>query len=100
MGQHSFSRAQGKYFQATRRSHSTTARVQIHTIERRPVSILATPSIPGRKFGLGSVSRASIRKEFRPSSATVTGVILLRIIGNGVQGTPANATVPLCPIAT
>ena len=79
-------RAQGKYFQAARRSHSTTARVQIHTSERCPVSILATPSIPGRKCGPGSVSRASTRKEFRPSSATVTGVILLRIIGNGVQG--------------
>ena len=62
------------------------ARVQIHTSERCPVSILATPSIPGRNCGPSSVSRASIRKEFRPSSATVTGVILLRIIGNGVPG--------------
>ena len=49
---------------------------------------------PGRKCGPSSESRASTRKEFRPSSATVTGVILVRISRNGVPGIPASATMP------
>src|SRR5262249_54759364 len=98
-GRRSYRYSHGRYFHAARRSQSTTGCTQIHTIERRPDLILATPSIPDRRCGPGSDIRASTRNELRPSSATVTGVILLRVIGTGSPGRPARATVPLCPTA-
>jgi hypothetical protein len=87
MGQHSFSSAQGKYFQTARRSHSTTARVQIHTIERCPVSILTIPS----NHTVAEEGRNSFRVEAR---LTELGPYLRP----GQSGTVAFAGIPWTPL--
>tara|TARA_R110000850_G_scaffold56287_1_gene132744 strand:- start:35771 stop:36022 length:252 start_codon:yes stop_codon:yes gene_type:complete len=58
------------------RAQSTSRRVQISTKRRSSISILATPSMPGRSAAIGPSSiDASTSKTFAPFNALEIGVI-------------------------
>ena len=72
------------------RAQSIIERNQIHTRRRRPISILPTPSIPGRNRSDPASSLASTRNTIRPSWATATGVVRITVNGNGWSGSAAH----------
>src|SRR5271165_4763260 len=87
----------GTRLQILIRSQSSSEWVQIHAILRRPISIFAIPSMPGRSRGSLASTVPITSKPLTPSPACATEPTDSIRIGNVKSGSAESSNSPLWP---